>query len=166
MGSKKDGASYWQPKPINVRAVRWEPNVDHPHVKMRCGCGKGPAKCSFCASDKPVLEYKGSRAYITRGDYIIGPDAQDQLHVFSGKEFEELYEPARASNTTTLDAMPESKWMWSTFAINSVENILSWLRMNKDAKWALQAGQAQSMYEHEKFLQQHVDAMRRAREGK
>lgn len=164
MAEKKDGASYWQPKQIPVRAVRWEPGVEHPNVKKRCGCGKGAQKCMFCASGKQVLENGGSRTIIERGDYIIGPDEQGLVHVFSGKEFEATYEPV-TSQTPTMHAR-EARWLASTFAINSAEMLLHWLRTNKDSRWAQSnPGAGQEMYEHSKFLQQHVDAMRRFQRG-
>jgi hypothetical protein len=164
MAEKKDGAAYWQPKQIAVRAVRWEPSIDHPNVKKRCGCGKGAQRCMFCASGNPVLEHEGSRTSIQRGDYIIGPDAQGLLHVFSGKEFEEAYEPV-TSQTPTIHAR-QAQWLASTFAINSAEALLMWLRINKDSRWAQSnPGAAQEMYEHAKFLDKHVEAMRRFQRG-
>lgn len=164
MGEKKDGGRWYQPKPEPVRAIQWNKDGDHPQVKLKCDCALPAGVCVLCEGKTAVLVHGGMRAPVSPGDYLIGPDAQNLMHVFSKEEFEAAYEIAKAPKGSIQ--MRESKWMQSTWAINSVAGIVAWFQQNRLSPWAQSnPGASQQMWEHQKFLQQHLDAMERSKRG-
>lgn len=162
MAENKDGKLY-QPKINPVRAVQWNKEGDHPLVKMKCECTDG--KCAVCGH--PFFDQPGfMRIRIAAGDWIVKDERGDH-HVFSAAEFESSFEEMKAGASLHVNAgKTQAKWLSSTYAMNMMEGVIAWFQQNRLSRWAQDnQGAPQTMWEHQKFLMQHRDAMERFARG-
>jgi hypothetical protein len=152
----------FQARPQMVRAIQWNRDGDHPLVRLTCEHAPD-VKCTMCGH--PHFAREGFQPIrIAAGDWII-KDEYGDYHVFNQAEFENSFEPAKAGTSIHV-GQQQAKWLSSTYAKNMMAGVIAWFQQNRLSKWAQSnEGMPQQMWEHQRYLQQHLDAMDRHSRG-